>query len=127
MKYVDADMMISILQAENEKLRHKRTNANEEIQHIFREKIIKLLKEAEPDLCWKNPETDPPVNEDFVLVTVSGENENGNHRYDHAVVIGSYLPGEGWLIEADIDDFVVHQWCEIPGGYNTGDRTWDAE
>lgn len=127
MKYVDADLMISILQAENEKLRHRRTNADEEIQQIFREKIIELLKKTEAVLGWKDPETDPPRDGGFVLVIVSGENAAGDHRYDHAVEKGSYLPGDGWLIEADIDDFVVHQWCEIPGGYDTGDRAWDAE
>lgn len=55
---------------------------------------------------------DPDV---IVPITVSGE--AGNVTYDHALMLGTYFPGDGWFIEGlDPDEqnkITVHAWCEL--------------
>lgn len=123
MKLIDADALIRIMNSvieENEKKRKEDQDGKKllelEVQKLFVNKIIELLKKTEAVCRWYKPEEGTPKNDDFVLVNVSGINDDKNHRYDHAVLKGSYLPEDGWLIDADIEDYTVHEWCEIPGG-----------
>lgn len=118
MKLINADRMIAALEAENEQSRHKRENADEESRVMFRKKIIELLQKEEAACKWHDPEKKMPADDEKVLITVSGMNKEQNYRCDHAVKLGSYVEGEGWFIEEDLETFTVHEWCEIPEGYS---------
>ena len=67
----------------------------------------------EDTVLWMEPDTVLPPNDEFVVVTISGEGPNVT--YDHTLMIGSW-DEDGWLIEgidADTTEFVVHAWCDL--------------
>lgn len=57
-----------------------------------------------------------------MVATVSGFNRSRNHRYDHAFAQASYFRDGGWeLWSGDLDEFVVHAWCDLePYGLQAG-------
>ena len=69
-------------------------------------------------VTWWEPSRKLPKNDDIVVMTVSGK--AGNRTFDHALMLGNYVDGEGWWFEdVDIDteelmdSITVHAWCDL--------------
>ena len=73
---------------------------------------IGRLRTAEKD-AWK-PAGEPPKDERFVLVRVSGRYKN--IRFQDVVTTGAYYGEEGWELEAwpEWEKPGVTQWRELP-------------
>ena len=72
-----------------------------------REEIIKASATV-PE--WKDPEKDPPPDDDILFVIVNGK--HGNITFCHAIMTANYYPDEGWELEQypDCKDFTVLRW-----------------
>lgn len=59
---------------------------------------------------WKDPEKDPPPDDDILFVIVDGK--YGNISFHHAILTANYYANEGWELEQypDCKDFTVLRW-----------------
>jgi hypothetical protein len=67
-------------------------------------------------VTWYDPAEKLPPEDECVVITFSGR-RNINHSYIHALGIGVYYEGDGWLIDGMDDDesdrMTIEAWADL--------------
>ena len=75
---------------------------------------MRKIAERQVFVTWYTPEEKMPKEDEFVVVTISGE---GPYiTYDHALMTAAWLGDEGWYVEGiDVDtkEYKIHAWCDL--------------
>lgn len=78
--------------------------------------MSKPVKERQVIVTWYDPAEKLPPEDEYVVITFTGR-RNGHQTYEHALGIGAYYPGEGWLIdgmdEIESDLMTIEAWADL--------------
>lgn len=79
-------------------------------------KLNKAAAERQVIVTWYKPEEKLPPEDEYVVITFSGR-RNINQSYIHALGIGVYYQGDGWLIdgmdEIESDFMTIEAWADL--------------
>ncbi len=87
-------------------------------------------KERQVIVTWYDPAEKLPPDDEYVVIIVSGR-RNDNQFYEHAIGIGAYYSGKGWLIdgvdEEESSRLTVEAWCDLDAIVRSGVKTETVE
>jgi hypothetical protein len=67
-------------------------------------------------VTWYDPAEKLPPEDEYVVITFTGR-RNDNQYYEHALGIGMYYEGDGWLIDGMDDDesdrMTIEAWADL--------------
>lgn len=86
----------------------------------------KAEAERQVIVTWYKPEEKLPPEDEYVVITFSGR-RNINQSYIHALGIGVYYQGDGWLIdgmdEIESDFMTIEAWADLDS-YGMEEGRW---